>query len=125
MIAGRLSECLRILRWEATDLAEELGRPPGEVARWLDGRARAPLAVAAWIEALVKAHKALPPPRRDQLPQGLGAGEFVDVQVAAGAIREPEPHGMAARVTHMRHVGNGSNGRCAPGPNTASVEGSV
>ena len=62
MIAGRLRECLKILRWKTADLAEELGYPESEVATWLDGRARAPLAVAAWLEALVKAYKALPRP---------------------------------------------------------------
>ncbi|WP_318013310.1 DUF982 domain-containing protein [Mesorhizobium sp. B263B2A] len=64
MIAGRLRECLRILRWEAADLAAELGRPQGEIAAWLDGRSRSPFAVAAWLEALVKAHRMLPAPGR-------------------------------------------------------------
>lgn len=64
MIAGRLRECLKILRWEADDLAAELGRPRGEIAAWLDGRSPAPLAVAAWLEALGKAHRALPAPGR-------------------------------------------------------------
>lgn len=62
MIAGRLRQCLKILRWKTAYLAEELGYPESEVAAWLDGRARAPLAVAAWLEALVKAYKALPRP---------------------------------------------------------------
>lgn len=64
MIAGRLRECLKALRWEARDIAAELGCPQREVAAWLDGRSPSPLAVGAWLEALVKAHKALPAPGR-------------------------------------------------------------
>ena len=59
MIAGRVRECLKILRWKAADLAEELGYPGKEVGTWLDRRARVQLAVAAWLEALVKAYKAV------------------------------------------------------------------
>lgn len=62
MIAGRLREYLRILRWEAADVAQELDCPRNDVVRWLEGRAPVPLPVAAWFEALVKAHKGLPPP---------------------------------------------------------------
>ncbi|MDX8454570.1 DUF982 domain-containing protein [Mesorhizobium sp. VK9D] len=54
MIAGRLRECLRLLTWEAADLAQELDCPRNDVTRWLEGRAPVPLAVAAWIEALAK-----------------------------------------------------------------------
>ena len=63
MIAGRLRECLRTLRWDAADLAQELDCSRTDAARWIEGRAPVPLAVAAWIEALAKAHSALPPPR--------------------------------------------------------------
>jgi hypothetical protein len=45
MIAGKVRECLKILRWKAADLAEELGYPGKEVGTWL--------------EALVKAYKAV------------------------------------------------------------------
>ena len=62
MIAGRLREWLKILRWSPADLAEQLGCPESQVIIWLDGRAVAPIAVAAWLEALVKAHSALRPP---------------------------------------------------------------
>lgn len=31
MIPGRLRECLKILRWSATDLAEQLGSPEIDV----------------------------------------------------------------------------------------------
>ena len=51
MLSGRLRECLKILRWEAADLADQLGYRDYEVRPWLDGRAVPPLAVAAWLEA--------------------------------------------------------------------------
>jgi hypothetical protein len=60
MIASRLRECLNVLRWDASDLADQLGYTENEIASWLDGRAVVPLAVAAWLEALVKAYRALP-----------------------------------------------------------------
>lgn len=62
MIAGRLRECLKKLRWDANDIAELLSCGPSEAEAWLDGRASVPLAVAAWLEALVRAHQILPPP---------------------------------------------------------------
>lgn len=63
MIAGRLNECLRTLRWSAADLAQEIGVSVADAAKWLDGRQRPPLAVAAWLEALAKARRVLPPPK--------------------------------------------------------------
>jgi hypothetical protein len=54
MIPGRLR----------ADLADELGRRECEVKAWIEGHAPAPLAVAAWIEALAKAHETLLPPGR-------------------------------------------------------------
>jgi hypothetical protein len=63
MIAGRLIECLRTLRWSAADLAQELGVSVADAVKWLDGRQPPPLAVAAWLEALAKARRLLPPPK--------------------------------------------------------------
>ena len=60
MLSGRLRE------WEAAELADQLGYRDYEVRPGLDGRAVPPLAVAAWLEVLVEAHLALPPPRREQ-----------------------------------------------------------
>ena len=51
MMAGRLKECLKMLRWSEDDLAEELGCPSSEVQAWFSGGKHPPLAVAAWIEA--------------------------------------------------------------------------
>ncbi len=63
MIAGRLRQCLAILRWTQSDLAEELGVPVEQADAWLAGRTRVPVVVAAWLEALVKAHRSVPKPR--------------------------------------------------------------
>ena len=63
MLPGRLRECLGVLRWGEAELADALGADPAEPRTWLDGRSYPPLAVAAWLEALVKAHQTLPAPR--------------------------------------------------------------
>lgn len=60
-MGARLRQCLKILRWREADLAEASGYDIAEVRRWLDGRAPPPLAVTAWVEALVKAHTSVPP----------------------------------------------------------------
>ncbi|WP_292495510.1 hypothetical protein [Mesorhizobium sp.] len=103
MIAGRLRECLRSLRWEASDLAQELGCSRTDATRWIEGRAPVPLAVAAWIEALTKAHSALPPPRLSQqssathtTPAGL-----VDARAFAG-IGQSRPHGVVLQSPYPR-----------------------
>ncbi|MBZ9849384.1 helix-turn-helix transcriptional regulator [Mesorhizobium sp. CA14] len=103
MIAGRLRECLRTLRWDAADLAQELGCARNDVARWIEGRAPVPLAVAAWIEALAKAHSALPPPRLNQqspAAQTTAAGPVV-VQAFTG-IGQSRPHGIVLQAPYPR-----------------------
>lgn len=62
MIAARLRQCLAILRWTQTDLAEELGISAEQAGERLAGRTYVPVAVAAWLEALVKAHRGVPKP---------------------------------------------------------------
>lgn len=62
MIAARMRECLRLLRWSETDFAEEAGYPLAKAKAWLYGREHPPLGVAAWLEALVKVHRLLPRP---------------------------------------------------------------
>ena len=101
MIAGRLRECLRILRWEAADLAQELACPRDDVARWLEGRSPVPLAVAAWIEALVKAHGALPRPRLNQPISGTPA-EPVGVKAFTGEIGYQQPQGIVLQSPYPR-----------------------
>jgi hypothetical protein len=61
MLPMRLRECLAILRWRDTDLADVSNHGIAEVRAWLDGRVRPPLMVAAWLEAMVKAHLSVPP----------------------------------------------------------------
>lgn len=62
MIAARLRQCLAILRWTQADLAEELGIPAEQAGEWLAGRTHVPVAVAAWLEALVKVHRSVRKP---------------------------------------------------------------
>jgi hypothetical protein len=103
MIAGRLRECLRTLRWEAADLAQELGCSRTDATRWIEGRAPVPLAVAAWIEALAKAHGALPPPRlnhQSSATHSTPAGPVV-VQAFPG-ISQPRPHGIVLQPPYPR-----------------------
>ncbi|WP_352882417.1 DUF982 domain-containing protein [Mesorhizobium sp. M1396] len=96
MIAGRLRECLKILRWEAGDLAAELGRPQSEVASWLDGRNPSPLAVVAWLEALVKAHRALPAPGR--CVPSLDAANVGPAKIELTGSSLPGPNWAAIRA---------------------------
>lgn len=58
MTPSRLAECLSILRWPRTTLAEALGCSPSTVAAWADGVEEIPIKTAAWIEALAVAHAA-------------------------------------------------------------------
>lgn len=71
MMAGRARECLKVLRWSADDLADELRQSSAHVKAWLEGRAPVPLAVAAWLEALVKLHRSLAPPTLDRCPDAV------------------------------------------------------
>jgi hypothetical protein len=66
---------LKTLRWDAEDLAAILDVDLTETEAWLDGRNKIPISVAAWLEALVRAHLALPPP----LPSSV-AGTPVEVR---------------------------------------------
>ncbi|TPI44061.1 helix-turn-helix transcriptional regulator [Mesorhizobium sp. B2-9-1] len=111
MIAGRLRECLKILRWEAADVAEELGWPRNDVTRWLEGRAPVPLAVAAWIEALAKAHKVLPPPRLNRQNSAMHAPAGPVVVQAFNGIGQPRPRGVVLQPPYpRRHVLAGTTG---------------
>jgi len=98
MIAARLRECLKILRWNAADLAEELGYPQDEVATWLDGRARAPLAVAAWLEALVKTYRTLPRPCRTApaFKPGTEKAETPEIRLPTPAVAQAIMQGSPA-----------------------------
>lgn len=78
MMAGRARECLKVLRWSADDVADELGQSILDVKAWLEGRAPVPLAVAAWLEALVKLHISLPAPNLDHCSDAVSQIEEID-----------------------------------------------
>jgi len=107
MIAGRLRECLKTLRWDAQDLAEVLFRERTAIEAWLDGRARVPLTVAAWLEALVRAHQALPPPLTPS-----DAGKFAEVAdgVLPLASCEDCRRAPAAQGSYRRNISAGPPG---------------
>lgn len=68
-----------------------------------------PLAVAAWIEALAKAHGALPPPRLNQQGSAPAAG-LVNVQAFHGIGQSP-PHGVVLQPPYpRRHALTGATG---------------
>lgn len=99
MTSARLKHCLSILRWRDADLADASGYRIGEVRTWLDGRQHPPLAVTAWLEALVKAYSAVPPlcnvHEKSEKPQRLA----VDIEPPAKAFdqerrRQPMEHNL-------------------------------
>ncbi|WP_367272508.1 DUF982 domain-containing protein [Mesorhizobium sp.] len=71
MIAARMRECLRLLRWSETDFAEEAGYPVAKAKAWLYGREHPPLVVMAWLETLAKVHRLLPRPSMSPQPAAL------------------------------------------------------
>ncbi|MDG4884193.1 hypothetical protein [Mesorhizobium sp. WSM4884] len=118
VIAGRLRECMKVLRWDAVDLAQELNHPQSEVARWVDGRARIPLAVGAWIEALVKAHKALPPPGLLQSKAVAHTGPAAAIQsLEANILNHLESHGIVLQSPYPRRHASGG-----PRPDPIAVQ---
>ncbi|WP_318528628.1 MULTISPECIES: DUF982 domain-containing protein [unclassified Mesorhizobium] len=86
MIAARMRECLRLLRWSESDFAEEVGYPVATARNWLWARERPPLGVVAWLEALVKAHRSLPRPSMPATP----ANRRADAMSATGMSAAPE-----------------------------------
>ncbi|CDX24498.1 hypothetical protein MPLB_500005 [Mesorhizobium sp. ORS 3324] len=121
VIAGRLRECMKVLRWDTVDLAQELNHPQSEVARWVDGRARVPLAVGAWIEALVKAHKALAPPGLVQSKTVAHMGPTAAVQsLEADVLNHPESRGIVLQSPYPRRHASGG---LRPGPMAAQTKG--
>lgn len=113
MIPGRLRECLKILRWSATDLAEQLGCPEIDVTAWLDGRTRAPIAITAWLEALVKAHRALPPPSlsKPEPARDIRPIKLTDVDIATPAIRRPGLDSITAQFPYPHRAPNAAGAR--------------
>jgi len=62
MTPDRFRECLAVLHWSQRGLAEKLYCDDRMVRRWADGSETMPEAVERWLEELVSAHQALPPP---------------------------------------------------------------
>ena len=116
MIPGRLRECLKTLRWSAADLAEQIGCPESEVTTWLDGRTVAPIAIAAWLEALVKAHRALQPPSLSNSKSSLVSGpiNLADVDSVTRKITRSGPEGMAVQSAYPRRATHATAVRHAP-----------
>ncbi|TKT75824.1 helix-turn-helix transcriptional regulator [Aquamicrobium sp. LC103] len=115
MISGRLRECLKTLRWSAADLAEQLGSSESEVTTWLDGRDVAPIAVAAWLEALVKAYKALPPPslRKAESTPVNEPIKVTDVDIVTRTITHPGLDGVMMQSAYPRRIASTTGARPA------------
>lgn len=58
MHAKRMLECLRIIRWSPTTLAQSLQVEDSEVDLWIKGRKEIPIRVGSWLEALCFTHEA-------------------------------------------------------------------
>lgn len=63
MTPARFNQCLRLLRWPSSTLADMLELPSSTTSSWLIGEQDVPTEVAEWLETLVKALEALPPPK--------------------------------------------------------------
>ncbi|WP_412033240.1 hypothetical protein ACLIR7_09570 [Nitratireductor aquimarinus] len=59
MTHEELADCLEMVRWPTSTLAEALGRDEAEVFAWLAGEKPIPAKTAAWIKTLADAHLAL------------------------------------------------------------------
>lgn len=90
MMPGRARDCLKVLRWSADDLADELGQSVSDVKAWLEGRAPMPLAIAAWLEALVKLHSSLPAPTLDRCSDAVSHRPREPLSVLT-STRQPHP----------------------------------
>ena len=70
MTPERLSECLRLVRWQKQVLAEALDVPSTLVTGWLAGTEQIPRKVGAWVEALCFVHEAA----EETIPSTAGGG---------------------------------------------------
>ena len=124
MIPGRLRQCLRILRWKPADLADELGRRECEVKAWIEGHAPAPLAVAAWIEALAKAHETLLPPGRISAGLKPRSNEIepAEIRLPEAGRRTTQP-GTARRPIHPLETGFSTAAASQSTPSVTSSKG--
>ena len=82
MTPERLSECLRIVRWQKDTLAEALDVPSEVATAWLAGTEPLPRKVSAWIEALCFVHESAEATKPATSGEGLAEGarrEFIPV----------------------------------------------
>lgn len=82
MTPGRLTECMRTVRWSKDVLAEALDVPSDLVTGWLAGTEPVPRKVGAWIEALCFVHEAAEETKPSTSGEGFGDGphrEFIPV----------------------------------------------
>ncbi|MET3577577.1 hypothetical protein ABID19_000592 [Mesorhizobium robiniae] len=85
MIAARMRECLRLLRWSEADFAEEAGYPVAKAKAWLYGREHPPLVVVAWLETLAKVHRLLP---RPSMPQPAVLHSLIGAIIPQAALED-------------------------------------
>jgi hypothetical protein len=105
MMTGRARECLKVLRWSAADLADQLGQPVSDVDAWLEGRAPVPIMVIAWLEALAKAHRSLPAPNLDQISASKKPALVRDAQIVLPQhLRDIPPRVMRSSVRDVRSL---------------------
>lgn len=82
MTPERLSECLRIVRWQNEVLAEAIDVPSSTVTAWAAGTEAIPRKVSAWIEALCFVHEAAEKTKPATAGEGFGTGahrEYIPV----------------------------------------------
>lgn len=82
MTPERMTEVLRIVRWDKDVLAEAIDVPSEVVTAWLAGTQAIPRKLAAWIEALCFVHEAAEETKPATAGEGFGEGprrEFIPV----------------------------------------------
>ena len=82
MTPERLSECLRVVRWQADTLAETLDVPSDVAAGWVAGTDAIPRKVGAWMEALCFVHESAEATKPPTSGEGYSDGarrEFIPV----------------------------------------------
>jgi hypothetical protein len=85
MHAKRMLECLKVIRWSPSTLAQSLGIEASKVELWIRGREEIPIRIGSWLEALCFTHE---------------ASDLMRPSLATGA----GPTGPAVRGPHREHV---------------------
>lgn len=79
MTPARFRECLQILYWPTTTVAEKLKCSAGTVLAWYHGREPIPDPVASWLEEISAAVLAIPAPQGWlEMIHEIDLPEFVD-----------------------------------------------